>query len=172
MGTELPPLMSQSEYARHRGCSRQYVSKLVAAGVLVLRSGGKIDRVASDKVLDDQPLPEIEDPPPARTMPPARAPEDGPQKTTYHEARTIRTIFLAKLARLDYETRQGKLIEAEGVRLRISEHVRALRDGLLGLPDRLSSTLAAETDQRKVHVLLRTEITRELEAMAHALGSA
>ena len=40
----------------------------------------------------------------------------------------------------------------------------------VGLPDRLASTLAAETDQRKVHVLLRTEITRELEALAHALG--
>ena len=55
--------------------------------------------------------------------------------------------------------------------MRISEHVRALRDGLLGLPDRLASTLAAETDHRKVHVLLKTEITRELEALSHALGS-
>ena len=41
----------------------------------------------------------------------------------------------------------------------------------LGLPDRLASTLAAETDQRKVHVLLKTELTRELEALAHAIGS-
>jgi hypothetical protein len=57
------------------------------------------------------------------------------------------------------------------VRQRIAQHVRALRDGLLGLPDRLASTLAAETDQRKVHVLLKTEITRELEALSHALGS-
>jgi hypothetical protein len=60
--------------------------------------------------------------------------------------------------------------EADGVRQRIAQHVRALRDGLLGLPDRLASTLAAETDQRKVHVLLKTELTRELEALSHALG--
>jgi hypothetical protein len=49
-------------------------------------------------------------------------------------------------------------MEADVVRQRIADHVRALRDGLLGLPDRLSSSLAAETDQRKVHVLLTAEI--------------
>jgi phage terminase Nu1 subunit (DNA packaging protein) len=173
--------MTKTEYAKHRGVSQPYISKLARNGILVMR-GGKIDVVATDQVLDDKPLPEIEEPPPIRTPPPrapdavrmeqmpARGGNDRDQKTTYAEARTIRTVFQAKLARLEFETKQGKLIEAEGVRLRISEHVRALRDGLLGLPDRLASTLAAETDQRKVHVLLRTEITRELEALAHALG--
>ena len=57
------------------------------------------------------------------------------------------------------------------MRLRISEHVRMLRDGLLGLPDRLSSTLAAESDPRKVHVMLKAEIARELEALANAIGA-
>ena len=60
-------------------------------------------------------------------------------------------------------------MEADVVRQRIADHVRALRDGLLGLPDRLSSSLAAETDQRKVHVLLKNELTRVLEALAHAI---
>ena len=46
-----------------------------------------------------------------------------------------------------------------------------LRDGLLGLPDRLSSTLAAESDPRKVHVMLKAEIARELEALANAIGA-
>jgi hypothetical protein len=171
MDAEKPLLMDQVQYARHRDTSKQYINKLVKAGVLVMR-GTKIDVRASDQVLDDKPLPEIEEPPPARTV--TRTPDESlggaPQRTTYAEARTIRTVFQAKLAKLEFETRQGKLIEADGVRLRISEHVRVLRDGLLGLPDRLASTLAAESDQRKVHVLLKTEIHRELEALAHALG--
>jgi hypothetical protein len=185
MDATTPSLMDQVQYAKHRGKSKQYINKLVQAGVLVMR-GSKIDVRASDQVLDDRPLPEIEEPPPIRVAPPrmpeesiravsARAPEESlggqdPKRTTYAEARTIRTVFQAKLARLEFETKQGKLIEAEGVRMRISEHVRALRDGLLGLPDRLSSTLAVETDQRKVHVLLKTEISRDLEALAHALS--
>jgi hypothetical protein len=170
MATEIPQLMDQVQYARHRGKTKQYINKLVKAGALVMR-GTKIDVRASDQVLDDKPLPEIEEPPAARVVTSARPDDGAPQRTSYAEARTIRTVFQAKLARLDFETKQGKLIEADGVRQRISEHVRALRDGLLGLPDRLASTLAAETDQRKVHVLLKTELTRELEALAHSLGS-
>ena len=173
--------MTKTEYAKHRGVSQPYISKLAHNGILVMR-GGKIDVVATDQVLDDKPLPEIEEPPPIQTplsrapdavrmeQMPARGGNDRDRKTTYAEARTIRTVFQAKLARLDFETKQGKLIEAAGVRMRISEHVRAFRDGMLGLPDRLASTLAAETDQRKVHVMLKTEITRELEALARGVG--
>jgi hypothetical protein len=161
--------MDQVQYAKHRGKTKQYINQLVHAGVLVMR-GKKIEVAASDQVLDDRQLPEIEEPPAAWVVTSARTDDGAPQRTSYAEARTIRTVFQAKLARLDFETKQGKLIEADGVRQRISEHVRALRDGLLGLPDRLASTLAAETDQRKVHVLLKAEITRELEALAHAIG--
>ena len=176
-----PRLMTKTEYAKHRGVSQPYISKLARNGILVMRAG-KIDVAATDQVLDDKPLPEIEEPPPIRTAPPAprMVPPPpasneslgggAPQRTSYAEARTIRTVFQAKLARLDFEVKEGKLIDAAAVRMRISEHVRTLRDGLLGLPDRLASSLAAETDQRKVHVMLKTEITRELEALAHALG--
>lgn len=163
--------MDQVRYAKHRGVSKQYINQLVKAGVLVMR-GTKIDVRASDKVLDDRPLPEIEEPQPIRAAPLRPAPDapPGQQRTSYAEARTIKMVFDAKLARLQFETKQGKLIEAEAVRLRISEHVRTLRDGLLGLPDRLSSTFAAESDPRKIHVTMKTEIARELEALANAIG--
>ena len=50
--------------------------------------------------------------------------------------------------------------------------MRALRDGLLGIPDRVSSSIAAETglEHQKVHVILTTEITCELDALANAIG--
>ena len=174
MADATPALMSKVEYARHRGVSPSYITKLLQNGILVMR-GKKVDVRATDKVLDDKPLPPIEEPEPGpvRAAPSRQAfgeAQPGQQRTSYAEARTIKMVFDAKLARLQFETKQGKLIEAETVRLRISEHVRALRDGLLGLPDRLSSTLAAESDPRKVHVLLKTEISRELEALANAFA--
>ena len=49
-------LMTQAEYARHRAKSRQYISRLAKAGVLVMR-GGKVDVAASDAVLGDRPEP-------------------------------------------------------------------------------------------------------------------
>ena len=86
------------------------------------------------------------------------------------QARTIEMVFRAKLRRLEFETRQGKLIEAEAVRKAIADAVRSLRGGVLGLPDRLATVLAAESDSKKVHVTLKTELSRELEALANAIG--
>lgn len=170
-----PKLMTKAEYARHRKVSKPYITKLAQNGVLVMRNG-KVDVQATDTVLDDKPVEEV-DPPPVQQPQPAPASAARPAGeplgqagASFGQARTIEMVFRAKLRRLEFETKQGRLIEAEGVRRRIAEHVRSLRDGLLGLPDRLSSSLAAETDQRKVHVLLKNELTRELDALARAIA--
>jgi hypothetical protein len=39
---------------------------------------------------------------------------------------------------LEFETKQGRLIEAEAVRKTMADAVRSLRDGIPGLPDRLA----------------------------------
>ncbi len=44
-------LISQSEYARRRGVSRQYVSRLVKQGVIVLENG-KVNPVRADAALE------------------------------------------------------------------------------------------------------------------------
>jgi hypothetical protein len=171
-----PVVMTQAEYARHRRKSRQYISKLAKAGVLVMR-GGKIDVRATDTVLDDRPVEDLNE----RSATPAlalsgRVDKPGgdplPQAggASFGQARTIEMVFRAKLRRLEFETRQGRLIEAEAVRKTVADAVRALRDGILGLPDRLATVLAAESDAKKVHVTLKTEISRELEALANAIA--
>ena len=80
-------------------------------------------------------------------------------------------VFRAKLRRLEYETKQGKLIEAEVYRKAAADAFRTFRDGLLGLPDRLATTIAAESDPKKVHLALKTENSRELEAASDAVLS-
>ena len=170
-----PQLMTQSEYARHRGKSRQYISRLAQAGVLVMR-GGKIDVAATDTVLDDKPVEDIDAPPApqqsAGFAPPLRPGEgQGQGGASFGQARTIEMVFRAKLRRLEYETKQGKLIEAEVYRKAAADAFRTFRDGLLGLPDRLATTIAAESDPKKVHLALKTEISRELEAASDAVLS-
>lgn len=168
-------LMTKAEYATHRGVSRPYITKLSKNGVLVMR-GNKVDVAASDTVLDDKPVDEVESAP-AGPQPvavggvsPRQQEGAGPGGASFGQARTIEMVFRAKLRRLEFETKQGRLIEADAVRKRVAEHVRALRDGMLGLADRLATVLAAESDAKKVHVLLKAEISRELEALAHAIG--
>jgi len=172
MATETTPrLMTKSEYAKHRGVSKPYITKLAKNGVLVLR-GGKVDVRASDTVLDDKPVEDV-DPPaqfsPAGPPPRAVAEPLGQAGASFGQARTIEMVFRAKLRRLEFETKQGRLIEAEAVRKTVADAVRSLRDGILGLPDRLATVLAAESDSKKVHVTLKTELSRELEALANAI---
>ena len=137
MATETTPrLMTKTEYARHRGVSKPYITKLAKNGVLVLR-GGKVDVHASDTVLDDKPVDDV-DPPPAQASPAGPPPRPaaeslGQAGASFGQARTIEMVFRAKLRRLEFETKQGRLIEAEAVRKTIAEAVRTLRDGILGL---------------------------------------
>ena len=165
-------VMSQAEYARHRRKSRQYISQLAKAGVLVMR-GGKIDVRATDTVLDDKPVDDVREPAPATSEAASRSAADSlPQAggASFGQARTIEMVFRAKLRRLEFETKQARLIEAEAVRKTVAEAVRTIRDSILGLPDRLATVLAAESDPKKVHVILKAELTRELEGLAHAIS--
>lgn len=175
MATEpTPRFMSQAEYARHRRVSKPYITKLAKNGVLVMRNG-KVDVQASDTVLDDKPVDDVDTSSPAPPPPVAARvdrPADAPlaqSGASFGQARTIEMVFRAKLRRLEFETKQGKLIEAEVYRKTAANAFRAFRDGLLGLPDRLATVLAAESDPKKVHVTLKTEISRELEAAADAI---
>ena len=168
MATETTPrLMTKSEYAKHRSVSKPCITKLAKNGVLVLR-GDKVDVRASDTVLDDKPVDDV-DPPPAQASPRPVAEPLGQAGASFGQARTIEMVFRAKLRRLEFETKQGRLIEAEAVRKTVADAVRSLRDGILGLPDRLATVLAAESDSKKVHVTLKTELSRELEALANAI---
>lgn len=149
--------MSQAEYARHRGKSRQYISRLAKAGVLVMR-GGKVDAAASDAVLDDRPEPVSE-----RV---AAAPADStPTGTTFAQAKTADMVFKAKLRKMEYDVRIGKLVEAELVKQRWSAIYRLIVDRILAWPNRLAPEVAALTDERQV----REVILREARALVNEL---
>ena len=151
--------MTQAEYARHRGKSRQYISRLAKAGVLVLR-GGKVDVASSDAVLDDRPEPVSE----RVTASPS---EVAPAGTTFAQAKTADMVFKAKLRKMEYDVRMGKLVEAELVKQRWSAVLRLIVDRILAWPNRLAPEVAALTDERQV----REAILREARALINDLRS-
>jgi hypothetical protein len=138
-----PVLMSQAQYARHRNKSPQYIGKLAKAGVLVMR-GRMVDAVASDAVLDDKPA--------ERTVP------DGQPPTSYAQAKLADMVFRAKLRRLEFDTRQGKLIEAALVKERWASILVVLKERILAVPDKLAPELTALTDERQVRDALKREV--------------
>jgi phage terminase Nu1 subunit (DNA packaging protein) len=163
--SEARRLMSQAEYARHRGKSRQYISKLAKAGVLVMRNG-HVDVAASDAVLDDKPVAvEPNETDRAAQPRPAVDASGGQAPTSFAQARLADMVFRAKLRRLEYETKSGKLIPADEVKVQWFKQGRQVRDKLLTMPAKLAPQLAALSDVREVRELLDTEI----EAMLRAL---
>ncbi len=164
-------LMTMAEYSRHRKVNRSHITRLAQRGILVMR-GKLVDVAASDAVLDDRPV-DVEPPQPAPPpqFRPAADSLGGQSGANFAQARTVEMVFRAKLRKLEYEARQAKLIEAEVVRKSMADAGRTVRDGILGLPDRLATVLAAESDAKKIHVTLTTELSRELEALANAIDA-
>jgi hypothetical protein len=145
--------MSQAEYARHRGKSRQYISRLAKAGVLVLR-GGKVDVAASDAVLEDRPEPVSE-----RVV--AGPTEVTPQGTTFAQARTADMVFRAKLRKLEHDVRVGKLVESELVKQRWAAIYVAIKERILAWPNRVAPEITPLTDER----LVRDTMMREARTL-------
>lgn len=84
---------------------------------------------------------------------------------TYAKARAVREGYAAKLAKLDFEERTKKLINAEDVKSQAFEVGRVIRDSLLALPPRLSAVFAAESDAHKINEALKEEITNVLNQL-------
>ena len=151
-------LLSQSEFAKRQGWSRQYVGKLVRSGKIKLVNG-KIDPDQAQAAIKAQSEPSTElrvKPKTDTTFP--TAPTDSRQAVDFVTARTMREAFKAKMAKMEYEEKAGKLTDASKVKAEAFRAGRIVRDALLGIPDRLSDVLAAEQDPVQVRQLLVNEL--------------
>lgn len=168
------PTVAPTAYAKHRKVSPQAVFDAIEKGRLVT----SVTKQPSGRMLVDVELadkewaantnsgtgslahaskrgPEID-------MTPERV-DDDDTPMTYAEARAMHEKFKMRLAELELEQREGKLVEADVVQRESFKAARQVRDALLNLPDRVAGVLAAETNQFKVHQLLTKEIRRALE---------
>ncbi|WP_345193721.1 hypothetical protein, partial [Kistimonas scapharcae] len=90
-------LVSQSEFARRNGWSRQYVSKLVRQGRITLENG-KINETVALQALkaDGEPSTVLRQTAPAKPMQPpvtAPVPTEGRSAVDYLTARTMREAY-------------------------------------------------------------------------------
>lgn len=168
-------LVKPAELARRLGVSRQAVSKAIKTGRIQTVSGGLVEfeRALASWRGNSHPIEGLKAagrsaPPPS--VPLAEGPEDlsssSSASSTFATSRAIREAYLARLARLDYEERVGKLLPADEVRKTAFQAARRARDLLLAVPDRLSAVLAASTDPGEVRNLLTEEIQRAVNELA------
>lgn len=124
------------------------------------------------------------DPPPRVPLATSAAPDSAPEQVqdepaqrtgaapSYAASRAVREAYQARLARLDFEERSGRLVDADQVKVRAFKMARSARDALMGLPDRLAPILASSTDVQEVHRLLLEDIERTCQRIAQEASQA
>lgn len=175
-------------YARHRGVSHTAVRKAITTGRIVVGTDGKIDAAVADRewaASTDlaKPRNSVTGSPKRRRAPgappeplgAAETPQDSNGQgngdaarlvSSYAGSRAAREGYLARLAKLEYEERSGKLVDADQVRAQLFALSRRTRDRLLGVADRLAPVLAGESDAAVIHRLLSEEIALGLSELA------
>ncbi len=185
------PILSKTEYARHRECAPSYISKLLREGrITEIADGehkGKIDSELADRQLEaardptkdgvrarwqrakgDQGTAQLplqrEGETPAPTRPEKPAKGEG-----YYDHKAKREKFEAHLAELKYLEEVGLLVPAVDVEREFDSLGRSVRDALLNIPDRLAPIIAVEKDPTRVHALLAEEMRVALNELSRRL---
>ncbi len=154
-------LITQAEWARRQGFSKQYVGKLISQGKIRLING-MVDEDAANSVLAKQRDSHL----PLRRH----------KNSSYTNSEGVHDLLMKM--KLKNEIEKGKLLEA-----RVNEELRELlpadkvynamfakgriiRDGILNIPDRISSLLAGIDDSAKIHEILTKEFREVLEELS------
>ncbi len=157
-------LITQAEFARQLEVSKPYIHKLVKKGIIKLRNG-KVDTeqaLAAMKANAD-PANALREESPSEVIP---AVGNTAGAVDFVTARTMREAFRAKLAKLEYEEKSGKLTDAGKVRNDAFKAGRIIRDELLAIPDRLADVLAAEDDPGSVRQIIFEELEKVLNRIS------
>lgn len=169
-------LITQAEYARQRGCSKQAVSKAVKAGRLTLIDG-KVDPEIADREWarntdpDQQArgAPEQFEVTQARVQASAPAAESdvlGPFDPTLVEAKARTEKLRADLLEMEIREKRGELIDADQARRVQFNLGRSARNGFLAIPSRLAPLLAPITDAAQIERMLEAEIRQVCQQIA------
>ncbi len=167
------PLVSIREYARMRGISHEGVRKAInekrLINSVIQQEQGKRKLALIDSDIADQEWPKGTRESFAQEAPNARQErinDDNKVGQTYTQSRAVREAYAARLAKLEFEAKSGKLIEAESVREEAFKVARVVRDTMLNIPDRIASELVGEVDSFKIHKKLTEEIRKALENLS------
>ncbi|MDP2735777.1 MAG: hypothetical protein Q8P12_06235 [bacterium] len=165
-------LLTMNAYAKRRGVSHTAVAKAVRTGRISRTAEGLIDPEVADREWEENTNPakafssvvnnsghrrSTDSPPmPFAGSEEATSPANGLPPIA--QSRAIREAYEARIRKLDYEVRKGKLVNADEVRVAAFNVARITRDRLMVMPDRLASLVVGLNDAHKIHKLLNAEI--------------
>ncbi len=167
--------MSFADYARHRGISHPALSSYIKREVLpkdcyYVSETGKYrfyteicdtvldNRTSKNMMRSKQKLAEVK-----------KDIEDGKGEIAvgqqYAKAKASKEAINARLAQLELQEKEGKLVAADDVKKEGFELARNLREQIFNIPNRISAILAAEPDPRKCFDILSAELRQAFETI-------
>ena len=151
-------LLGVREYARHRGCSHSAVLKAITTGRI-------LDAVSYDS--KNKPRINAQD---ADRLWAINTQSDSGNPGKLADARAFKETYKAKLAKLDFDEREGALVRRDEVDAQAFRAGKAVKDSLLAIPARLAELVAAEDDAAKCRELIESEIRQSLEELEIGLS--
>lgn len=177
--------MSLRAYARHRGVALSAVQKAIATGRIHPEPDGSIDPIKADaqwdrhtrtaqpttpRVTTTRPPPVTQHASQPAAPPPQPQASDDARGVDYHKARAVRETYSARLAKLEFEERTGKLISKDEVDIKYFQLARQLRDRMQQIPRKVApeivALVVADPDVRGVTDILDVAIREALEDLA------
>ena len=178
------PLMTQAEYARHRGCTEATVSEAKRGRILsALRPRGKRTLIDSDMadrlwvenrrrppvkgaLKDAGPPDPLEAPAPSADalaafilgLPEDRIPEQG-------ESIKRQLHYKAERERVEALKAREQVLDKDRVKSEAFTLGKSLRESILSVPDRLAAKLAVTSDIGQCREMLRSELSIALRSL-------
>jgi hypothetical protein len=156
-------LISQSEWAKRQGFSKQYANTLIKSGQIPL-SNGLVDEERANAILasirnPNQPIRR-------KQSSEKRINPENDLPTLLLKTRIKNEVERGKLLEAKVKSEIGQLVSAEAVRNAMFAKGRIIRDGILNVPGRVSSLLATINDASKIHEILMKELREVLTELS------
>ena len=162
-------LLSQADYAKHRGCSAVAVHKAVKAGRISLVDG-LIDPAVADSQWTQNTRARMNSNAHTLGAHPGSQSESGGNSpgevVDYWTARAMRETSEAKMAGLKLAEMQRRLIPKDQATSAVYTAFRHLRDSLSALPRKAAPAMAIATDVREVEACLSDALRETLDLFA------
>lgn len=142
-------LLSQSAYARQRGCSQQHISKLVQQGRITLING-KIDPIKADQEIEQS----------ADPLHPKNRKQNTEANDRYEHAQAMRLINDTRLRKLKIEISQGKWLPKADLQKIAFDNGHIMRDAIFAILDRHETAYAQAENKYQVIQAIKIDLQK------------
>ena len=157
--------VSIREYARMRGVSHTAVANAVKGGRISAEPDGSIDPEKANVQWEQNSRPRVDNGGDAVDV--SSAAKSG--APDYKVSRAIREAYAARLAKLEFEEKSGKLVNLDEVKIATFTMARQARDRLLQIPRKVAPAVIAEwtanADPRGVEEIIEAAVRDALEGL-------